>query len=92
MSMTHCPEYDNRQMKTTTDNDTSFVQVTDTEVMSQIEHTKSRSAFSARDNLSVLTLQFHDNKKEALYRQATVLKCNEGNPEGENKVDLTLLG
>ncbi|KAL5270587.1 hypothetical protein ACHWQZ_G001330 [Mnemiopsis leidyi] len=56
--------------------------VTDTEVMSQIEHTKSRSAFSARENLSILTLQFHDNKKEALYRQATVLKCNEGNPEG----------
>ena len=66
---------------------TRLSQVTDTEVMSQIEHTKSRSAFSARENLSVLTLQFHDNKKEALYRQATVLKCNEGNPEGENKVD-----
>lgn len=59
--------------------------------MSQIEHTKSRSAFSARENLSILTLQFHDNKKEALYRQATVLKCNEGNPEGVKTVKFKVL-
>ena len=32
-------------------------QVTDTEVMSQIIHTKTQSAFSARANLNVLTLQ-----------------------------------
>ena len=42
--------------------------------MSQIIHTKSRSAFSARRNLSIVTLQFHDSSKELLYRQASVAR------------------